>query len=283
MNKKSKLFLLDQLSETFSPAEKKIAKYITNNTSKIIDMTIETMADNIGTSIASISRFTKKIGFESFYLLKLNLAKEFINSSSKTIPLNVAKNSTTEEIYNNTAKTNSIILENSIENFNTDKFEEISEILLNSNHIYIFAMGASGILAKEAWYKFTRIGLKCSIIEDFHSQLLQASVLDENDSALIFSHSGINKDVLVLLDIINDTPACSIGITNYAHTPFSQAVDTCLFFSETVSPMYKAGFSSRIPQLVIIETLYRILSLKLGEKGKYFQNKYKNIFKKRSI
>ena len=283
MNRKSKLFLLDQLSPNFSPTEQKIATFILENTFEVIDMTIEDMAEKIGTSVASISRFTKKIGFESFYLLKLGIAKEFVNSSNKNISLNINENSTATDIYTNVAKTNSAILEESIENFNTEKMEEISEILLNANHIYIFAMGASGILAKEAWYKFIRLGLKCSMIEDFHSQLLQASVLDEKDVALIFSHSGINKDVLILLEIINETSACSIGVTNYARTPFSQSVDICLFFSETSTPMDKVGFSSRIPQLIIIESLYRILSLKLGEKSKVCQERYKKIFKKRSI
>lgn len=47
--------------------------------------------------------------------------------------------------------------------------------------------------------------------------------------------------------------------------------------------MDKVGFSSRIPQLIIIESLYRILSLKLGEKSKICQERYKRIFKKRSI
>ncbi|MSS60240.1 MurR/RpiR family transcriptional regulator [Fusobacterium sp. FSA-380-WT-2B] len=283
MNKKSKLFLLDQLLPSFSPAEQKIALFILENTFAVIDMTIEDMSEKIGTSVASISRFTKKIGFENFYLLKLGIAKEFVNSSNKTISLNVNKNSNATDIYTNVAKTNSAILEESIEYFNTDKMEEISEIILNANHIYLFAMGASGILAKESWYKFIRLGLKCSIIEDFHSQLLQASILDDTDVALIFSHSGINKDVLTLLEIINETPACSIGITNYARTPFSQSVDICLFFSENSTPMDKVGFSSRIPQLIIIESLYRILSLKLGEKSKICQERYKRIFKKRSI
>lgn len=283
MNRKSKLFLLDQLSSTFSPTEKKICNFILENTFSVIDMTIEEMAEKIGTSVASISRFTKKIGFDSFYLLKLGIAKEFVNSSNKTLTLNVDENSTTADIYSNVAKTNSAILEESIENFNTDKMEEISEILLNANHIYIFAMGASSILAKESWYKFIRIGLKCSMIEDFHSQLLQASILDDDDVALIFSHSGINKDVLTLLEIINETPACSIGITNYARTPFSQSVDICLFFSENSAVMNKNGFSSRIPQLIIIESLYRILTLKKGQQANNFQDKYRKIFKKRSI
>lgn len=91
MNKKSKLFLLDQLLPSFSPAEQKIALFILENTFAVIDMTIEDMSEKIGTSVASISRFTKKIGFENFYLLKLGIAKEFVNSSNKTISLNVNK------------------------------------------------------------------------------------------------------------------------------------------------------------------------------------------------
>ena len=109
MNRKSKLFLLDQLSPNFSPTEQKIATFILENTFEVIDMTIEDMAEKIGTSVASISRFTKKIGFESFYLLKLGIAKEFVNSSNKNISLNVNENSTATDIYTNVKKTNSAI------------------------------------------------------------------------------------------------------------------------------------------------------------------------------
>lgn len=283
MSEKSKLFILSELYASLSPAEKKISKFILENTFEIIDMTIEELAEKAETSVASVSRFTKKMGFDNFYHLKLGIAKEFVNPTKKIPYLEYDKEVSIKEIYELVSKTNSAIIEESINNFKVEELEKIANLLLKANHIYFFAMGASAILAEESWYKFVRLGLKCSILKDYHSQLLQASILDENDIALVFSHSGINKDVLTLMEIINSTAATSIGITNYAKTPFHQSVDICLYFTEKSNIFEKAGFSSRIPQLVIIEALYRILILKREEKGSSYLKKYESLFKKRSL
>ncbi|MGL5951142.1 MAG: MurR/RpiR family transcriptional regulator, partial [Cetobacterium sp.] len=78
-HKKSHLFLLHQQYDSLTTSEKKIADYILQNTSEIMETTIEKLSENCKTSIATISRFSKKLGFENFYHLKISIAKEFIN------------------------------------------------------------------------------------------------------------------------------------------------------------------------------------------------------------
>lgn len=64
----------------FFDAEKKIADYIMNNGSKVIEMTISELAESAGTSEATISRFCKKCNMKGFHHLKITLAKDLVES-----------------------------------------------------------------------------------------------------------------------------------------------------------------------------------------------------------
>lgn len=139
-------------------------------------------------------------------------------------------------------------------------------------------MGTSGTLAFEAWNKFTRLGLKCFYVMDFHSQLLQASVLCDGDIAI----SGINKDTLSLVDVIRGAKAYSIGITNFSKTPFENSVDLCLsFFNNHLLSEGVSGLVSRIPLLLVIEAIYKTLEYELNNEK--LEGSYKKIFGERSV
>ena len=70
--------------DQFFESEKKIASYIINNHKQVIDMTIAELSKNCGASEASISRFCKKIDMKGFHHLKINLAREMVETD-KTI------------------------------------------------------------------------------------------------------------------------------------------------------------------------------------------------------
>ena len=69
----------------FFDAEKKIADYIMNNGSKVIEMTISELAESAGTSEATISRFCKKCNMKGFHHLKITLAKDLVESKKEEI------------------------------------------------------------------------------------------------------------------------------------------------------------------------------------------------------
>lgn len=276
------LFSIHNIYKNLTSSERKVADYILKNPLDITDITIEILSEYCETSISTISRFTKKLNLENFYQLKLLIAKEFINPS-KIQNNNIENlNFNNLQTYSDIATINANILYKSIEEFDEGTFEKVVLMLSQKKNIYLFAMGTSGTLAVEAWNKFTRLGIKCFFTLDFHSQLLQASILDENDVAVIFSHSGINKDILNLVDTIKKTGAHTIGITNFSRTPFEISVDTCLSFFNSYSFQNElAGLISRVPLLLVIEAIYKTLEIKFyNEKLK---DSYKEIFNKRSI
>lgn len=276
------LFSIHNIYKDFTSSERKVADYILKNPLDITDITIETLSEYCKTSISTVSRFTKKLNLENFYQLKLLIAKEFINPSKINSSNIGSLDFNNLQTYSDIATINANILYKSIEEFDEETFEKVVSVLSQKKNIYLFAMGTSGTLAVEAWNKFTRLGIKCFFTLDFHSQLLQASILDENDVAIIFSHSGINKDILNLIDTIKKAGAYTIGITNFSKTPFETSVDICLsFFNSYNIQSELSGLVSRVPLLLVIEAIYKTLGAKFyNEKLK---DSYKEIFNKRSI
>ncbi|MBC2849885.1 MurR/RpiR family transcriptional regulator [Cetobacterium sp. 8H] len=276
------LFSIHNIYKDLTSSERKVADYILKNPLDVTDITIEILSEYCKTSISTVSRFTKKLNLENFYQLKLLIAKEFINPS-KINSSNIENlDFNNLQTYSDIATINANILFKSIEEFDEERFEKVISSLSQKKNIYLFAMGTSGTLAVEAWNKFTRLGVKCFFTLDFHSQLLQASILDENDVAIIFSHSGINKDILNLVDTIKKTGAHTIGITNFSKTPFETSVDICLSFFNSYNIQNElTGLVSRVPLLLVIEAIYKTLGTKFyNEKLK---DSYKEIFNKRSI
>src|SRR5690606_13148392 len=59
------LMNLDWNLETLSPGQYKIADYIQKNMQTVLFLTEQEIADNLGLSIASVSRFWRSVGFKN--------------------------------------------------------------------------------------------------------------------------------------------------------------------------------------------------------------------------
>ena len=71
------MLLLDKLKnqDRFTDAEKVLANYILSNLSQIGQMTIYELSDNSFCSVATISRFCKKLKLKNFNQLKITLVQ----------------------------------------------------------------------------------------------------------------------------------------------------------------------------------------------------------------
>ena len=81
---KSVMDTIHILYDDFFEQERKIANYIIQNHTKVVNMTIGELAKSCGTSVATISRFCRKCDVEGFHQLKIQLAKEIVESGLET-------------------------------------------------------------------------------------------------------------------------------------------------------------------------------------------------------
>jgi DNA-binding MurR/RpiR family transcriptional regulator len=108
----------------------------------------------------------------------------------------------------------------------------------------------------DAFHKLIRTGIRTGTYGDSHFQLMAASQLSKEDVALFISHSGSNKDIIRLLNVVKETGAQTIGITGFPKSALSQNVDVALYTSSEETDYRPEALASRIAQLSLIDALY---------------------------
>ncbi len=261
--------VLTQISNQYaslSYSEGLFADYVLANRDSIIHMAIAEVSENIGIASSTIIAAVKKLGYSGFREFKLALASELLNPAGAWKHVPGSKEPEGTNTYRQVVLSNIAALKESLETMEYSLIEDAASLLLNAGHIYIFGVGTSGVLAREAHDFFFRLGLNSTFSEDLHYQLLAASRLKEGDIALLISQTGINKDIINIAEKIKETGQTIIGISNYMGTPFAKYTDLLLAPLTMLSTTHDNNFSFRIPILCIIETLYYTISEQMGEK-----------------
>ncbi len=244
----------------FSEKEKRIADYIVNNPKNIIHSTINQVAEDLDVAEATVFRFCKRIGFKGYQAMKIALAAEVVSPISdihEKIHVDDNEKSVAEKVF----RTNIRTLEETLRVIEEDSFKKAVQVILNANKIEFYGNGGSGSVADDAHHKFLRTGIHCAAYSDSHLQVMSASLLTENDVAVIISHSGSNKDMLQSLEVAKETGATTIAITTLAKSPLSQGADIALFTVSEETDYRSEALSSRLAQLSIIDALYVNVSI----------------------
>ena len=74
------LILIRSLYESLSRTQRQLADYILDNGDEIPFLSVHDLADAAGVSVATISRFARSIGYESFKEFKRTLGKDSLAS-----------------------------------------------------------------------------------------------------------------------------------------------------------------------------------------------------------
>lgn len=262
---KSVLTEISNRYSSFSYSERLFADYVLTNRDTIVHMPIAELSSKLGIAPSTIVAATHKMGFEGYRDFKISLASELMN------PLDAWENqgsgeSALKSTYSMVVQSNIDILKQSLDIVQNSLVNEAASLLLKAEKIYLFGVGASGVLAREAYDFFFRLGLDVHFHEDLHYQLLSTARIEKNDLALIISQTGVNRDIIQIARLIRERHRRSIGISNYTGTPFSKYMDILLAPLTMLSKVHDNHFSFRIPILCMIETLYYEISEQMGER-----------------
>lgn len=244
----------------FSAKEKKIADFILKDPKNIIHSTINQVAEDLGVADATVFRFCKRIGFKGYQAMKIALASEIvstINDIHEKIQVGDDEKTVAEKVFRSNIRT----LEETLRVIEQEHFKKAVQAILNANKIEFYGNGGSGSVAADAHHKFLRTGVHSATYSDSHLQVMSASLLTENDVAIIISHSGTNKDMLQSLAVAKEAGATTIAITTLAKSPLSQEADITLYTLSEETEYRSEALSSRLAQLSIIDALYVNISI----------------------
>lgn len=250
------LYIIKQNLNNFTDGERKIADYILENKDDVINFSAQELADRVDGSAAGVVRFSKKLGFKGFTNLKVELAKdneEFNNDFNEII----REDDDIKVMVKKAITANITTLEKTSSLINFDSLSEAIEILKNSKKIYIYAIGASGLVALDFQYKLLRIKKEAIYNLDSHIQLATASIMDKEDVAIGISYSGETKEVTLAIDEAKRIGAKTIAITKSGNnSKLSKSSDISLYIPNEEKEMRLGAIASRMSALTLVDLLY---------------------------
>lgn len=248
-----------------SYSEQLFADYVITNREQIIHMPIAELSASVGIAPSTIIAAVRKLGFSGYKDFKIALASELLNPLDSWAPVSSSGEDAACSTYRKVVQSNIEMLTESLEIVQFPLIQEAAAALLKAERVYLFGVGTSAVLAREAYDFLFRLGLHPSFHEDLHYQVLATARITERDVALIISQTGVNRDIIHIASLLKKRECRSIGISNYTGTPFGKYVDLLLAPLAMLSKVHENHFSLRIPILCIIETLYYVISEQMGD------------------
>lgn len=250
---------IKSLYTDFSPKEQAIADYILENPSKVSHGSISDLASELGIADSTFFQFTKTLGFNGFKDFKMALLKQENDLTAITVHENVQKNDSELVMAQKVFDSNMTTLTDTRKLLKEEDLKKAVTMISESRRLYFFGVGGSEIVATDAYHKFLRSPIPVGHSTDYHIQLMEASLLTEEDCALFISHSGKSKETIHIAEAVKKAGTKVIVVTSQANSPLAKLGDVVFISISEEIEFRSEALASRIAQLSIIDSLYVIL------------------------
>ena len=240
----------------FSPKEQAIADYILENPNKVSHSSISDLSAELGIADSTFFQFTKTLGFNGF---KMALLKQENDLTAVTIHENVQKDDSELTMAQKVFDSNMTTLTDTKKLLKEEDLKKAVKMISESRRLYFFGVGGSEIVATDAYHKFLRSPISVGHSTDYHIQLMEASLLTDEDCALFISHSGKSKETIHMAEAVKKAGTKVIIITSQANSPLAKLGDVVFISISEEIEFRSEALASRIAQLSIIDSLYVIL------------------------
>lgn len=245
-------------------AEKKAAQFVLENPLDIIHFSITELAENSSVSEATVSRLCNKLGYKGYQDLKINLARTMIEPI-KNIHEEIKENDDMYIVMSKIYSSNVYSMKKSMEMNSEKTLAQAVDFILKAGQLHFWGMGGSGAIAFDAYHKFIRTGIRCSVHTDSHLQAMFAALAKKDDVIMAISNSGSNKELIESINLARKNGVKIIGLTGNLRSPMTKVSDLVLVSYGKEYSFRSEAMESRISALMLIDCLYAGVALRRKE------------------
>src|SRR5699024_4513959 len=183
--------LLRSKQDSLTKAGRTIAEYLTQNAQQAQYWSISVLANQCGVAEATISRFCRALGFDSYNEMRIALARanasvdtpvgEMLEPGVNTMTLCRHAGALAAKAINDTAAVT-----------DPDAVDKAAALLQRAKQVFCFGQGSSQLLANDIWARFSSLSTKFHTAGDNHMQA------DRKSTRLNSSHASISYAVFCL-------------------------------------------------------------------------------------
>lgn len=246
---------ISEAKPSLTETENDIADFVLENPNIVVNASSQKLAKLTGTSPAAIIRFAKKVGYDGYPQMKIELVKDMMHDSYEMDQVLESENDMTsllKKIYNS----NLMTIKKTYGLLNTVVLESVASKIRNCHTLYLFGIGSSGIVCEDFQQKLLRIGRTSVFHADTHLQLTSVPNMQQDDLAFFISYSGKTKEMVTAAKWVKKMGISSVAITQSAYNDLGKLVDQVITIPIEEKELRIGATSSRMSSLMITDILY---------------------------
>ena len=247
-----------------SATRRVILELVLQDPERALEESFEALAQRSGSSVPTIMRTCRDLGFAGLREFKLALAQELALGGS---PLHrrVSLDNSTEEVVSKIVRSASSTVLGVRDQLDVAVLEATATALAAAPHIDIYGAGAtSWFMASDLQARLFRLGLSVNAWSDYHLQQVAAGAHGPGSVVLAISHVGGMPSLLDALDIARAQGARTVAITR-AGTALAARADLLLAVDVPEDAVMRVGIDAYLAHLTVIEILSVLVAQRLGE------------------
>lgn len=253
----------------FSGASLSIAQYLLDDPASVTVSPIGELAALTQTSPASITRFCRAIGVESYPELRLRLASELGRSGADALIAEKGEAGTGHEgIAPLVARLTARVLRRAAEALDEGQVQACARLLLGARRIVLFGIGGSATAAQEAHLRLHLLGLPVWAPISFHDAMVAASLLQKNDVLVAISRSGRTTEVINVAGQARERGAQVITLTSFGVAALARFSTLVLLLPAEELDTGHGAAAVKYGQLLVIDAVAAAVARQLDGKAK---------------
>ena len=243
----------------------RVAEYLLRNPEAPLTLPIGELADQAGTSPATVTRFCRMLGFSGYVDLRMSSAtdvgrSESLDSWATEIGSGFGPEDSPEELLRMLIGGHTRTLREATSAIDLAVMMEVSRRIAVSAQVDVYGVGGSAMLAEELQGRLYRIGIRAYAWSEVHIGLTSAAIQDTDTVAIGISTTGRTEEIIQMLTEAGRAGALTVAITNNPASPLAEVADRTIVTSVHEQFLQPDDLSAKHGQLLVLDLLYLLVA-----------------------
>jgi RpiR family carbohydrate utilization transcriptional regulator len=233
---------------------------------RVLDETFEILAQRANTSVPTIMRACRDLGYPGLREFKLALAQELAVGGS---PLNrrVRIDDDTRQVIAKVTRGAATVINGVQAQLDVDAVQAAADAIVAATRVDCYGVGVtSNFMASDLQARLYRMGLASNSYLDPHLQLISAATTGPQGVVMAITYVGGMPSLLEAVDVARSQGATVIALTQPG-SPLAALSDIVLGVEVAPDPVMPVGPEAYLAHLTVIEILTVLVAQRLGDKA----------------
>ncbi|MDJ0357144.1 MAG: MurR/RpiR family transcriptional regulator [Actinomycetota bacterium] len=243
----------------------KVAGYLLQHPAAPIQLSILELAEQTGTSAATVTRFCRLLGYTGYVPFRVAIAGDAGRSDAKEswkvdIGRAFGPDDAPEDVLSTLVNAHTRSLRETATVMDMALMNKIARRIALSTHVDIYGIGGSALMAKEMQSRLYRIGINAHHWSEAHAGLTSAAIQDSTCLAIGISNTGRTEETIQMLRQAGAAGAMTVALSNNPGSPLAEAADLQIITSVHEQFLQPDDLSAKHVQLLVLDLLYLLVA-----------------------